>query len=52
MSDLVHEYGSTELLATTIIDDLASAAARHGVMISITVTPYDEAEGNSDGESA
>jgi hypothetical protein len=45
----IQEFGSTELIGQTIIDDLAAAARRHNVMISITVTPYDPDE--EDGAS-
>jgi hypothetical protein len=47
----IEEFGSTELIAEGVIGELAAAARRHNVMISITVTPYDpdEEEGNSAG---
>jgi hypothetical protein len=38
----VFESGQTELLDQSVIDELGSVARRHRVMISITVTPYDD----------
>ena len=40
----VQEFGSTELISQSIIDELAAAAANNKVMISITVTPFDANE--------
>jgi hypothetical protein len=46
-SEQITDLGSTELTTTELISqgvfaELAEAAKRHNVMISITVTPYSE----------
>jgi hypothetical protein len=38
----VFESGQTELVSESVIDELGAVARRHRVMISITVTPYDD----------
>jgi hypothetical protein len=40
----VFETGQTELVSQSVIDELGQVARRHQVMISITVTPYDDTD--------
>jgi hypothetical protein len=40
----VFESGQTEVISRGVLDELAEAARQHRVMISITVTPYDDDE--------
>jgi hypothetical protein len=46
----VFESGQTELVSRSVIDELGAVAREHRVMVSITVTPYDDDDAEPEEE--
>jgi len=45
-SEHAEELAFTELVETGVLDDLAAAACRHRVMVTLTFAPYDDQTGD------
>jgi len=43
---VIPQVDGVELVETNVLDQLAAAARKHQVMVSITVTPYEDTSGS------